>query len=347
MDGCRQGTECSRKNTSSGQYSASRLAAAHAGHGARMFMERKMLAISLTPCRNCVECESVFAIIAWKGMEMHPVVNHLIQLQELMFIRNEEKVTSGLARLDQMDAAIKDMHDKLQPETRTRFDRLYRKDPIVIVPISNGVCAGCGLRLPISLVQAVRQEKEIHGCPSCARMLYYLEDAPRWVGTAPKRSEPRKVGIQRFSSQSLMIPRLQSETMEGIITELATKMEAEGFVDRADKLVEAALQREAILGTAVDHGLAFPHVRGVEGGGLTLALGITAKPVRFGESAEPVTRIIFFMAIPIAASAFYLKLLAGLTETFMKPENRKALMSEKDSEGLWKALCKVTRATIK
>jgi len=47
MDGCRQGTECSRKNTSSGQYSASRLAAAHAGHGARMFMERKMLAISL------------------------------------------------------------------------------------------------------------------------------------------------------------------------------------------------------------------------------------------------------------------------------------------------------------
>lgn len=49
----------------------------------------------------------------------------------------------------------------------------------------------------------------------------------------------------------------------------------------------------------------------------------------------------------MAASAFYLKLLAGLTETFMNPENRKALLVPKDAEALWKVLVKVTRSTIK
>jgi mannitol/fructose-specific phosphotransferase system IIA component (Ntr-type) len=278
---------------------------------------------------------------------MHPVVNHLVQLQELMLIRDEEKVTMGLARLEQMDASIKDMTDKLPQETKVLFEKLHKRDHVVIVPVSNGICAACGMKLPISLVQAVRLGREIHGCPNCAKMLFYPESAPRWVGKAPRRSEPRKVGISRFSSHTLMIPKLEAEDTEGVIRELAYKMEHEGFVDKADKLVESALRREAILSTAVDHGLAFPHVRNVEGGGLTLALGITAKPIKWTPSGEPITRIIFFTAIPTAASAFYLKLLSGLMETLMKPDARKALLAEKEADKLWKTLCKVTRTTIK
>ena len=59
------------------------------------------------------------------------------------------------------------------------------------------------------------------------------------------------------------------------------------------------------------------------------------------------TKIIFFIAIPTAAAAFYLKLLSGLAETFAKEEARKALMDAKDQDKLWKALSKLTRATIK
>ena len=278
---------------------------------------------------------------------MHPVVNHLVQLQELMLIRDEEKVTMGLSRLEQMDASIKEMIVKLPDETRVFFEKLQKKDHVVIVPVSDGICAACGMKLPISLAQAVRLGREIHGCPNCARMLFYPESAPRWVGKVPRRSEPRKVGISRFSSHTLMIPKLESEDMEGVIRELACKMEYEGFVDKADKLAESALRREAILSTAVDHGLAFPHVRHVEGGGLTLALGIAAKPMKWSTSAEAATRMVFFMAIPTAASAFSLKLLAGLMEALMKPDARKAILAEKEADKVWKALCKITRTTIK
>ena len=110
--------------------------------------------------------------------------------------------------------------------------------------------------------------------------------------------------------------------------------------------MESALRREAILSTAVDNSLAIPHVRGVEGGGLTLALGLSHKGIRFNSSDKSFSRIIFFIVIPTAASAFYLKLLAGLAETFMEPETRKAIMAEEEPEKLWKALVKATKKKI-
>ena len=66
-------------------------------------------------------------------------------------------------------------------------------------------------------------------------------------------------------------------------------------MERSD-LIEEALRREAILSTAVDHGLAFPHVRGVEGGGLALALGVSEKGIDFGGLAKSKTRLVFFIA---------------------------------------------------
>jgi mannitol/fructose-specific phosphotransferase system IIA component (Ntr-type) len=278
---------------------------------------------------------------------MHPVANHLIQLQELIMIRDEQKVAGITQHLEQLNTSIATMSAQLQGDIRSLFEKLNKKDHSVMVPVSDGICAACGMRLPISLVQAVRIGRDIHGCPNCARMLFYPESAPRRVGKPPRRTDPQKVGISRFTSHTLMIPKLESENKEGAIRELAYKMEYEGFVDKAERLVEEALRREALISTAVDHSLAFPHVRGVEGGGLTLALGLSPKGIAFREGDENLTKIIFFLVIPTAASGFYLKLLAGLTETFMKIENRKALMAEKDPEKLWKALAKVTRSTIK
>jgi mannitol/fructose-specific phosphotransferase system IIA component (Ntr-type) len=85
-------------------------------------------------------------------------------------------------------------------------------------------------------------------------------------------------------------------------------------------------------------------VRGVEGGGLTLAMGVSKTGIDWdGENVN----IVFLSAIPVAVSAFYLRLMAGLTQAFTKESNRKALLEAKDSAALWKALQKATRTTVK
>ena len=143
-----------------------------------------------------------------------------------------------------------------------------------------------------------------------------------------------------------MVPDLKAETGAEAIAELAAIMEQKGFVSGVDKLVQTALEREAILSTAMENGLAFPHVRGVEGGGLTLALGVSKKGVKF-DDAGSVVNIVFFITIPTAVSAFYLRLMSGLTETFLKEQNREAILLAETPEQLWKALTKATRYSIK
>ena len=278
---------------------------------------------------------------------MHPLMNQLIQLQELIVIRDEQKVAGESEHLERLDASIKTMIAELPPPTRLLHGKLFSKDHNVLSPVSSGICAVCGMKLPISLVQAVRLGREVHSCPNCARMLYYQDVAARRLAEAARKIGPRKVRIVRFSSEALMIPNLVSGDRDGVIAEMAYQMANEGFVDKAEPLIEEALRREALVSTAMNHGLALPHVRGVEGGGLTLALGLSAKGIKFDPARKVVSRMIFFIVIPTAASAFYLKLLAGLAETFSDSEARKSVQECKDAATMWKTLIKVTRATIK
>ena len=273
-------------------------------------------------------------------------INQLIQLQDLIFARDQQEASMPGARLTQLDASISTMLADLPIEVGQHFAKMHKKGNLAIVPIASGVCSACGMVLPVSQVHAVHAGDRVYHCPSCARFLFYPEAAPRRVGEKRRRGEPMQVGIARFSSPGLMVPSLAATEWEGAIGELCQVMEQQGFIDNGRRLHEEALKREAIVSTAVDNGLAFPHVRGVEGGGLTLALGLSRKGIRFAGAGRGLTRIVFLVVIPTAASAFYLKLLSGLTRTFSEEDARNALLKAETSEELWKALVKATRVTV-
>jgi mannitol/fructose-specific phosphotransferase system IIA component (Ntr-type) len=91
-------------------------------------------------------------------------------------------------------------------------------------------------------------------------------------------------------------------------------------------------------------GLAFPHVRGVEGGSLTLAMGVSRKGIDWGGTK---VNIVFLSAIPVAVSAFYLRMMSALAQAFNKPANREAAFSAEDQAALWKSLVRATRTSFK
>ncbi|HHX17218.1 MAG TPA: PTS transporter subunit EIIA [Mollicutes bacterium] len=277
---------------------------------------------------------------------MQPIINHLVQLQELIIARAQQEAGMPGAQFAQLDESIHALTQELPRDIHQQFTRLLQKSPLAIVPVVNGVCTACGMTLPVSLVHQVHAAEHIYQCPSCARLLFHRASGARNTRKSPRRSDPPKVGIERFSAESLMIPALKGTDRDAVLAELCQKLDDEGFVDDAGKLLEAAEQREAIISTAVENGLAFPHVRCVEGGALTFALGIAPKGIKFDPAGKANTRIIFFMVIPTAASAFYLKLLSGLSQVFQKAENREKLLEAETSEKMWKALVKATRLAI-
>ena len=274
-------------------------------------------------------------------------INLLNQIQELVLTRDEHRQTGDGSHLDALDQSIDSLVDRLDPQPKALYQRLYKKNHIVMAPMLDGCCAVCGMRLPISQVQQVRLAKTIQTCGSCGRMLYdEEEDAPRYVGERPGRGEPRKTGISRFSAEELMVCDLKSDTTEGAIRELAEAMSSNRFVSNPEALVKAAMERESILSTAMGNDMAFPHVRGVEGGGLTLALGVSKKGIRYNAAGE-IVHIIFFSVIPVAVSPFYLHLMAALAAAFSKETGRTALIqAAKTPNTLWKAFMKATRRTV-
>jgi mannitol/fructose-specific phosphotransferase system IIA component (Ntr-type) len=274
-------------------------------------------------------------------------INLLNQLQELVLTRDEHHQTGDGSHTDALSDSIDALASKLDPQPKALYDRLYKKDHIVMSPMTNGCCAVCGMRLPISQVQQVRLAKTIQTCSSCGRMLFNAEeDAPKYIGGKPARGEPRKTGISRFSAEELMIAKLSATTPEEAVAELAKAMSDNKFISNPEALVAAAMDREQILSTAMGEGLAFPHVRGVEGGGLTLALGISENGIKW-DSDGAVVNVVVFSVIPVAVSAFYLRLVANLCESFKKNENLALVKGSKDSTELWKNLVKTTRYAVK
>lgn len=274
---------------------------------------------------------------------MKKIINHLIQLQELAEAKAQQKIINGNAHTAQLDEAIATLQRELPADIARRFTQLQGRSHNAIVPVYEHVCSGCGMGIPVSLTQAVKTQEHLQFCPNCACILYALPATqPKQIADSSGRS--RDIGIARFSSPKLMISKLQSNSRDDVLKELSCKMKDEEFIDDCENVTELALRREAIISTAVEHGIAFPHVRAVEGGGLTMALGIHPKGVDFGGKTK--TKIIFFIVIPTAASAFYLKLLSGLTETFQKKTARDKLLNADDNTKLWKALVSTTKKSI-
>jgi mannitol/fructose-specific phosphotransferase system IIA component (Ntr-type) len=277
---------------------------------------------------------------------MNNILNQLIQLQELNFAKEEQKASNSQMPLALLEKSITEIRAKLPSEVADRYDRLQKHNPLAVVPLMNGSCSRCGLAVPAQVVNATKAGEQLQYCPHCGRFLFFPETVARQPKKKLDSKRPVEVGIARFSAVSLMIPKLAATTREEVIGELAKLMGDGGFVEDAATVTELALRREAIVSTAVEHGLAFPHVRDVEGGGLTFAVGLKEKGIKFGAHEDHLSKIFFFIVLPTPATAFYLRLLAGMVRTFESTEARKELLDCDTPEQMWKTLIKLTKTTV-
>lgn len=274
---------------------------------------------------------------------MNEEIATLKSLQELVLIRDEYFQTGDGDRMDEFNAKIDQMKAKLDPKTRTIFDRLYKRNHVAVAGITNNCCAACGMTVPVSNVQMARVGDRLVCCASCGRILY-AADEETVSGTKGKVDQEGKVGLERFSNVKLVIPELQATERVGAIGELAEILEANGCIDSADHVVSAAMAREEILSTATDNDVAFPHVRGVEGGGLTIAVGVSKKGIDWGGVK---VHIVFLSMIPVAVSAYYLRFMGAVTKSFGKASVRELVIAAPDESTLWRLVQKHTRTELK
>jgi len=277
---------------------------------------------------------------------MDRILKQLIQLQELHFTLLEQRTLVPKGHLVDLENAIKALLKDLPQGIATLYQGLQKRNNAAVVPETRGTCTACGISLPTSLTAAILSKHRIQQCPNCLRILYHFEGAPRQLKRDLDQTGKPRAGVARFSSAELMLPRIEAGNRDDAISELIQLMALKEFVENPEDLSAAALRREAIVSTALDHGLAFPHVRGIEGGGLTFSLGLKKRGFKFDPYAGRLTRIVFFIVVPSATSVFYLQVLSGLIEALREDSARKKLLACETPEQMWTALKGLTQKTI-
>ena len=277
---------------------------------------------------------------------MKEQLGKLKKIQELVLTRDEHNRMGDGSHLDELDESIDRLQASLDPGVAGIYSRLYKKSHVTLAAMSNGCCSACGMQVPIAQSQQVRLAQHLVTCSSCGRILF-AEDADAARNVSDKiaeRDDDKKTGIARFSDPALMACDLGGATREEAIARLAKLMGTSRYISNADSLAEAAMDREAVLSTAVDGGIAFPHVRGVEGGRLVMAVGVSKEGIDWdGRKVHAV----FLSAIPVAVSDFYIRLMSGIAQAFSKKDAVDSLAKARSGDALWKALVKATRATVK
>jgi len=265
----------------------------------------------------------------------------LRQIQHLVLIRDEDANVGGRDKAEELTAKLDALVAKLSPEATELYRRLLLKNRLFLVPLAKGNCSACGLKIPMATLQHVLAKDRFVVCKNCGRILY----VPEVKATGLRTVEPDpKLLLSRFSTVKLMVPQLKATTPTGAMEELAAVLAKEEVIPDPKAVVKAALEREKILTTAVGHGLAFPHMRGVEEGVLTFAVGVSPAGIDWNGQ---IVHLVFFTTLPVIASPFYLKLLAAIAKAFEDDEKMPFVLAATDAKTLWKELNKVTRVAVK
>jgi mannitol/fructose-specific phosphotransferase system IIA component (Ntr-type) len=274
---------------------------------------------------------------------MNDTLLHLLRAQELEYILSEQQELGDEIGSAGLESSLEALLGELPRDLATLYRRLRQRDLAVVVAERRGICSGCGLSVPTSQISAIRSAVEIQRCQNCGRILYHMEDVPEERPTPAVAGRGRsQVGPARFSSPDLMFPTLEASSRDEAIAELIHGMAELGLTGDEADLLELALERERAAPTAIGNGLAFPHVRGSQARGLTLALGLKEEGIPFGAGAEP-ARIVFLTVIPTAANTLYLRLLSDLIRIFRDEKAQARLLACEGREDLWRTFTSLTR----
>jgi PTS system nitrogen regulatory IIA component len=157
-----------------------------------------------------------------------------------------------------------------------------------------------------------------------------------WFSYSLKRR--KEISVLEFFSRRAVRDVLKASDRDGVIYELCSAASEQDTMPDAEALYAAVLQRENIMGTAIEEGIALPHAR----------LPLLKKPlVVFGRSRQGVdwnspdgnpAQFIFLILTPQEEDELQIQILRVIARTMSIRENREALLEASGIQDLWTLL---------
>ncbi len=99
---------------------------------------------------------------------------------------SEQQVNSELQQLEEREAGVKKRIEEVTAERKElaapveitaieMYERLIKtKSGTAVVPLDNGICGGCHMKVVMSTIQSLKQAEKITQCEMCGRILYMV-----------------------------------------------------------------------------------------------------------------------------------------------------------------------------
>jgi mannitol/fructose-specific phosphotransferase system IIA component (Ntr-type) len=140
-----------------------------------------------------------------------------------------------------------------------------------------------------------------------------------------------------FTRPGLIVPHLASRDATSVIHELSLVLQREGCVPDLLPFYHEALNREFLLSTDMEEGMAFPHARLPGLRELAFAFGRSEVPFAWGQGTTRPIRMVFLLAVPANGADDYLALVSGLTRLSTNFGVLEAVRHAVDAEGIFAA----------
>ncbi len=122
--------------------------------------------------------------------------------------------------------------------------------------------------------------------------------------------------IMRFLSPNLIKVNMQAESRDEAVRELAELLFQERVLKDKERYIQDVLEREAQVSTDLENGVALPHGKSKTVLRPAVAIGTSARGIRFsGEGTS--SRVIFLIAMPDQADDTHITLLSGITSRLL------------------------------
>ncbi len=138
--------------------------------------------------------------------------------------------------------------------------------------------------------------------------------------------------------QSCFCPCLKGHDKVAVITELVDELARNGLLGDRDGVLASVLEREALMSTGMQSGIALPHGKHVSAAGLVSVIGVSPAGVEF-ESLDGQPSRVFVMTVSSPNTVGpHLRFLASVGRLLGRAEIRDAVLAATDKAALMRAL---------
>jgi len=151
--------------------------------------------------------------------------------------------------------------------------------------------------------------------------------------------------LAHFTSPELILPNLRGHDVATVIQELSRALQREKRVPDLLPFYHAALNREFLVSSDWEAGMAFPHARLPGLKELSFALGRCVQPLDWGAKPGHPVRLIFLIAVPATESTQYLSLVSGLARLAKDSRLMEKLRTAADAAQMFEVLQQIELRT--